>query len=145
MEIKPPLTPGQSALSKLAENSLGLKIGQKVDAQVINATIQAEKNTITLKLGNQDITVQSSQPIKLAPGQDLTLQVTKLVPVMEFKILGTLPELKAQSQIADLRLNLIPTAGDDSHDSSRLSSAFPTSMEVRSVAIGREPMQTDSQ
>ena len=110
MEIKPPLTPGQLALSKLAENSLGLKIGQKVDAQVINATIQAEKNTITLKLGNQDITVQSNQPIKLAPGQDLTLQVTKLVPVMEFKILGTLPELKAQSQIADLRLNLIPAA-----------------------------------
>lgn len=142
MDIKPPLnTQSQSALIKLAENSLGLKIGQKIDAQVINANIQAEKNTITLKLGNQDITVQSNQPIKLAPGQDLTLQVMKLVPVMEFKILGTPSELNAQSQIADLRLQLIPTTKDGGRDSSRLSSAFPPSMAVKSAAIDREPMR----
>jgi MerR family transcriptional regulator, mercuric resistance operon regulatory protein len=35
----------------------------------------------------------------------------------------------------------LSTARDGGHDCSRQSSAFPPSMEVRSVAIGREPMR----
>ena len=147
MDIKLPLnTQSQSALIKLAENSLGLKIGQKVDAQVINATIQAEKNTITLKLGNKEITVQSNQPIKLAPGQGLALQVIKLVPIMEFKILGTplelkaqltlAPEQQAQTQIPDLRLKLMPETTEKQDVIKNLAASLPLKQQLDVKIIG---------
>ena len=104
------------------ENTLNLKVGQQLDVKVINADIQAAKNAITLSLGGKDVTVQSNQPITLNPGQDLKIQVTQIAPVIEFKVLDPLPELK--NQAIELRLKLIPTARDGG-----------------SAASGKEPMR----
>lgn len=104
------------------ENTLNLKVGQQLDVKVISAEVLAEKNAITLTLGNKDITVQSNQSITLNPGQDLKIQVTQIAPSIEFKILNSLPELKTPA--AELRLKLIPTAKDGG-----------------SVAIGKELMR----
>ncbi|MGZ8159921.1 MAG: hypothetical protein ACXWT4_14055 [Methylobacter sp.] len=95
---------------RLAENTLNLKVGQQLDVKVTGADIQAAKNAITLSLGNKDVTVQSNQPITLKPGQDLKIQVTQVAPVIEFKILDSLPEQK--NQATELRLKLISTATD---------------------------------
>ncbi|WP_340121842.1 flagellar hook-length control protein FliK [Methylobacter svalbardensis] len=106
------------------ENTLNFKVGQKLDAKVISADIQAAKNVITLAVGNKDITVQSNQPITTNPGQNLKIQVTQTIPVVEFKILNSSPEL------AELRLKLIaasgqepvrPTVGDKQDGASRSS------------------------
>lgn len=123
MDINPPInTQSLSAPNRLLENTLNLKVGQQLDVKVINADIQAAKNTITLSLGGKDVSVQSNQPITLNSGQDLKIQVTQVAPVIEFKILDPLPELKIPA--LELRLKLIPTARDGG-----------------SVAIGREPMR----
>jgi uncharacterized protein (UPF0147 family) len=133
MDINSLINPQTLATNRLVENALNLKVGQQLDVKVVGADIQAAKNAITLTLGNKDITVQSSQPITVNPGQDLKIQVTQIAPVIEFKILGTLAELKAKSiqlqdpktQAAELRLKLIPTA-----------------MDGGSAARGREPMRS---
>ena len=127
MDINSPInTQNLSASSRLAENTLNLKIGQQLDAKVIGADIQAAKNAIALTLGDKNITVQSNQPIRPSPGQDLKIQVTQVAPVIEFKVLDSLPELKTQA--AELRLKLISTARDGG-----------------SAASGKEPMRPTSQ
>ncbi|HEY8096535.1 MAG TPA: flagellar hook-length control protein FliK [Methylobacter sp.] len=108
------------AINRLAENALNLKVGQQLDVKVVGADIQAAKNAITLSLGNKDVTVQSSQPVTLSPGQDLKIQVTQIAPSVEFKILNSLPELQTQAaqlqdpknQSAELRLKLMPTISE---------------------------------
>jgi len=123
MDINSPInTLPLSAPGRLLENTLSLKVGQQLDVKVINADIQAAKNAVTLSLGGKDISVQSNQPITLNSGQDLKIQVTQVAPVIEFKVLDPLPELK--NQTVELRLKLIPTARDGG-----------------SVAIGKEPMR----
>jgi len=119
MDINSPKnTPSLFAANRLLENTLNLKVSQQLDVKVIKADIQAAKNAITLSLGSKDITVQSNRPIALNPGQELKVQVTKVAPAIEFKILEPLPDLK------ELRLKLISTARDGG-----------------SVAFGREPMR----
>ncbi len=130
MDINSLINPQALATNRLVENALNLKVGQQLDVKVVGADIQAAKNAITLTLGDKDITVQSSQPIAVNPGQELKIQVTQIAPVIEFKILGTLAELKAKSvqlqdpktQPAELRLKLISTI-----------------REGGSVAIGEKP------
>ena len=133
MDIRLPInTQSLLASNRLMESALSLKVGQQLDVKVIGADILVAKNAITLTLGDKDITVQSNQPITLNPGQDLKVQVTQIAPVIEFKILDTLLELKAKTfqlqnpnnQLAELRLKLLPTARDGG-----------------SVAIAKEPMQ----
>lgn len=125
MDINPLIT-GQSLLppNKLAENALNLKVGQQLDVKVVNADIQAAKNAVTLSIGNKDVTLQSNQPVKLNPGQDLKIQVTQIAPSIEFKILDSLPEQKAQAiqanVTAELRLKL---------------------MDSSSAAVGKEPLR----
>jgi hypothetical protein len=119
MDINSPInTHSLFAASRLLENTLNLKVNQQLDVKVIKANIQAAKNTIALALGGKDVIVQSNRPIELRPGQDLKIQVTKVAPIIEFKVLESFPELK------ELRLKLISTARDGG-----------------SVAMGREPMR----
>jgi hypothetical protein len=106
------------AANRLPENTLSLKVSQQLDVKVIQADIQAAKNAITLSLGGKDVTVQSNRPIALNSGQELKIQVTRIAPVIEFKILEPLPEQK------ELRLKLISITRDGG-----------------SVEIGREPMR----
>jgi hypothetical protein len=95
--------------NKLTESAFNLKVGQQLEVKAVSANIQVAKNMITLSLGNCDITVQSNQPIKLNPVQILTIQLTKITPVTEFKILTASPELK--NLTADLRLTILTTDG----------------------------------
>ncbi len=119
------------------ENTLNLKVGQKLDAKVINANIQAAKNVITLTLGNKDITVQSNQPMTTNPGQNLKIQVTQTIPVVEFKILNSSPEL------AELRLKLIIASGQEpvrptaaeKQDSATLSSPTKQPLDAKIIGI----------
>ncbi|MGZ5030146.1 MAG: flagellar hook-length control protein FliK [Methylobacter sp.] len=106
------------AANRLLENTLNLKVNQQLDVKVIKADIQAAKNTIALALGGKDVIVQSNRPIELSSGQDLKIQITKVAPIIEFKVLETSSELK------ELRLKLISTTRDS-----------------ESAAIGKEPMR----
>ncbi|MBL6987754.1 MAG: flagellar hook-length control protein FliK [Methylobacter sp.] len=136
--------PPMFGANKPLENTLNLKVGQKLDAKVIGADIQAAKNAITLAVGNKDITVQSSQPITLDPNQNLKIQVTQVIPVLEFKILKSSPELKAQdpnNQTAEIRLKVIATAKDGGSVASGQEPMRPTAKDGGSVASGQEPMR----
>ncbi len=150
MDINPRIN-AQTLLgvNRLAENALDLKVGQQLDVKVTGAAILAAKNAITLTLGNKDITVQSSQPITLSPGQDLKIQVTQIAPVTEFKLLNPPTELKNQAlqlqdpktQTTELRLKLISTARDGGSVAIGREPMRPAVRDDGSVAIGREPMR----
>ncbi|PPD22323.1 MAG: hypothetical protein CTY18_04100 [Methylomonas sp.] len=81
------LTPVQpvSRLSNL------LKVGQQLNSQVIVATVQAEKTAITLKLNGQLVSVQASRPLSLTPGQTLSVEVSRLTPVLTLTLLNPPP------------------------------------------------------
>ncbi|MEQ1621885.1 MAG: flagellar hook-length control protein FliK [Methylococcales bacterium] len=106
MDIKLPLlglpSPAQTLSGLSAINLLDLKVGQTLDAKVISTLVTTAQTSIALKLGNQVITAQSSQPFKLQPGQNLALQVTRIVPTIELKIVSTLPEIINQPLLLNL-------------------------------------------
>lgn len=77
-------------------SNLNLKVGQPLEAKVINAMITTTQNAISLKIGNQIITVQSSESLNLQPGQTLVMQVTKVTPTLELKLLSPLPSVNSQ-------------------------------------------------
>ncbi|MDO9169574.1 MAG: flagellar hook-length control protein FliK [Methylobacter sp.] len=144
MDINSPINPkALFGVNRPLENTLNLKVGQKLDAKVINADIQAAKNTLTLALGNKDITVQSNQPMTTNPGQNLKLQVTQTVPVVEFKILNSSPEL------AELRLKFIAANGQEpmrptARDGGSVASGTTARMQEvgqRMEQLPREPMR----
>ena len=137
MDINSPIS-AQSLLasSRLLENPLNLKVGQQLEVKVINADIQAVKNAVTLSLVGKDVTVQSNQPVALSSGQDLKIQVTQVAPVIEFKVLEPLPELK--SQAVELRLKLIPTPRDAGSAASVKEASQPTGANAAGVAIAKQ-------
>ncbi len=133
MDINSPrLPPAIFGANRPLENTLNLKVGQKLDAKIIGADIQAAKNAMTLALGNKNITVQSNKPVTTNPGQHLKIQVTQTIPVLEFKILNSLPEL---------RLKLIATARDGGSVANGQEPMRPTARDGGSVANGQEPMR----
>ena len=137
MDINLPIS-AQNLLgaNRVAENALNLKVGQQLDVKVIGAEITAAKNAITLNLGNQDISVQSTQPMSLNSGQNIKIQVIQIAPVVVFKILDLLPELKGQS--AELRLKLMPTVRDAG------SVAIGTAVRMQELTqLPRETMLTE--
>jgi hypothetical protein len=126
MDIKLPVNLlNSSALTKLVENPLSLKVGQKLDVKVISTLLKTEINTIALKLANSTINVQSNQAIELAPGQELQIQVTKVSPMLEFAIIFSTPDLKRQAIASDLRLKLITTTTDKHDTDSIPESSLP--------------------
>ncbi len=140
MDINSPIN-AQSLLAsnRLLENTLNLKVGQQLDVKVINADIQATKNAITLAMGDKNVTVQSNQPVALNSGQNLKIQVTQVAPVVEFKILNPLSELKTQA--VELRLKLIPTARDGGSIASSQELMRSTAKNAESIANNKELMQ----
>ena len=148
----PIITQSLLASNRLMESALSLKVGQQLDVKVISADILAAKNAITLTLGDKDITVQSNQPITLTPGQNLKVQVTRIAPVIEFKILDTLLELKAKTiqlqnpnnQSAELRLKLIPTARDGGSAAINKEPMRPTVRDGGSVAVAEKQAGTEA-
>jgi flagellar hook-length control protein FliK len=143
MDINSPInTQSLLAPNRLLENTLNLKVGQQLDVKVIKADIQAAKNAVTLTLGDKDINVQSNQPIELKSGQDLKIQVTRVAPTIEFKILESLPEQKAQA--VEVRLRLMTTALDGGSAANVKEPVRPNAMDGGSAAIEKKPPQPDS-
>ncbi|MEQ1528010.1 MAG: flagellar hook-length control protein FliK [Methylococcales bacterium] len=101
MDIKLPLNSlNPATLNKLSNQMLTLKVGQQLDGKVLSSELQAGKVTVTLKLGNDTITLQSNNPITVTPGQNLQIQVLKVAPLPEFKVVSGLPaEFKLQPQL----------------------------------------------
>ena len=94
------------------ENLLNLRVGQQLDVKTISADITATKNAITLSLGNKEISVQSTQPLTLNPGQAVKIQVTQIAPTIEFKIVTPLTEINTRTP--DLRLKLFSSTLENS-------------------------------
>jgi len=137
MDINSPInTQSLFAANRLLENTLNLKVNQQLDVKVIKADIQAAKNAIALALGGKDVIVQSNRPIELKPGQDLKIQVTKVAPIIEFKVLESSPELK------ELRLKLISTARDGGSVAMGREPMRPIASDGKSVAMSKELMQS---
>jgi flagellar hook-length control protein FliK len=85
VEIRLPLISSLplSSGSKIS-NNISLQLNQLIEAKVIEtATLQ---NTLTLQIGKQHVQVKNEPLLNLKPGQNLILQVIKLVPVVEFQI-----------------------------------------------------------
>jgi hypothetical protein len=137
MDINSPInTQSLFAANRLLENTLNLKVNQQLDVKVIKADIQAAKNAIALALGGKDVIVQSNRPIELKPGQDLKVLVTKVAPIIEFKVLESSPELK------ELRLKLISTARDGGSVAMGREPMRPIASDGKSVAMSKELMQS---
>ncbi|WP_174626459.1 flagellar hook-length control protein FliK [Candidatus Methylobacter favarea] len=111
----------------------------------------AEKNTFLLKLADNIIKAQSNHGIRLDPGQNLVLQVTKIAPAIEFKILNALPELKPQPlsssekqlQTTGLRFILTPpiTEKQDVLKSFESSLSLKQQLEVKIVGFEGNKIQ----
>ncbi|MDD1622096.1 MAG: flagellar hook-length control protein FliK [Methylococcaceae bacterium] len=87
MDIKLPLDVNlQTATTKAANNPLNLKLNQILAAKVVDTQIML--NTLTLNVADKRVSVQTQQPLNLQPGQALQLQVVKMLPVLEFRIVG---------------------------------------------------------
>lgn len=69
-----------------AAAGLELKLNQIIEAKVIDN--QLLLNALTLKVADKTLSLQTQQPLNLRPGQALQLQVLKLPPEPEFKILA---------------------------------------------------------
>ena len=87
MDITLPLNANlQMAINKATDSGLNLKLNQVVEAKVIDTQIMLD--TLALKINDKTINVQTKLPITLQPGQTLQLQVSKLLPTPELKIIG---------------------------------------------------------
>ncbi|WP_445369337.1 flagellar hook-length control protein FliK [Methylomonas sp. BW4-1] len=87
MDIKLPLDAKLvMALSKSSASISELKLNQVLDAKII--TNQVMLNTLTVSVADKTMTLQSQQALALQPGQTLQLQVVKLLPTPELKIIA---------------------------------------------------------
>ncbi len=112
MDINSLLNAQMPVTNRSVENLLNLRVGQQLDVKTIRTDITASTNAITLSLGNKNISVQSTQPLTLNPGQAVKLQVIQIAPTIEFKIVTPLPAIN--SQAPDLRLKLISNTSENS-------------------------------
>lgn len=96
----------------LMNNSRNLRVGQLFDATVTSVGL----NTITLKVGEQKVTVQNNIPINLMSlmrnqqNPVLNLQVTKISPAVEFQLVAQQLVLKdfPPEQLKQLRFTVVP-------------------------------------
>ncbi len=94
MEIQLPLNANvQLALNKAGGDGLNLKIGQILEAKVVET--QTILQSLTLKVADKTLVVQSDRSLPLENGQLLQLKVIKLLPQAEFKLLSASPTATA--------------------------------------------------
>jgi len=90
MDIKLPLDAKLvMALNKSSAPIAELKLNQVLDAKII--TNQVMLNTLTVSVADKTMTLHSQQALALPPGQTLQLQVVKLLPTPELKIIAPPP------------------------------------------------------
>ncbi|WFP51183.1 flagellar hook-length control protein FliK [Methylomonas sp. EFPC3] len=95
MEIKLPLDANlQAALNKVSAAFPELKLNQVLEAKI--AVNQAQLNLLTVNMAGKTLTLQTPLPLPFAAGQSLQLQVVKLLPTPEFKLIA--PPLPANAK-----------------------------------------------
>lgn len=88
MDIKPSLTAGLPPTGpKPSSAGLDLKMHQLLEAKVIENQIALDK--LTVKVDDKTLSLQTDRPLNLQGGQAIQLQVVKLLPQPEFKIVPT--------------------------------------------------------
>ncbi|MGR8932490.1 MAG: flagellar hook-length control protein FliK [Gammaproteobacteria bacterium] len=129
MDIKPTMALNQPpTLTKIG--NLELKLHQVIEAKVIQTQIAL--NTLSLKEADLTMALRSQQPltINLKPDQSLQLQVVKLIPELEFKVLALAldaqtsprPVLENPPQLLKLTGLTVPTLPDNSAKTPSFSS-----------------------
>ena len=73
-------------LSTVNINGQPLKLNQLLDAKVTETQLLLD--TLSLKIGDKTLSVSAQPPLSLQAGQSLQLQVIKLLPTPEFKVLA---------------------------------------------------------
>ncbi len=94
MDIVPPKNPQLS--SQLIFNkidSLSLKLNQQLEVKVLSTQVETLNLVLKSIASSQPIQVKSNFPVTTSPEQTFQLIVSKLMPVAEFKVLGTVPEI----------------------------------------------------
>lgn len=126
MDITSPLNSNlQLPLNKIDVDGLNLKIGQLLNAKVIETQILLD--TLTLKVGDKTLFVQADRPVSLQSGQSLQLQVVKLLPQAEFKMAPTLPsQLSTPTDTVTLKLLSQPLATQQPTSTNTALSALQT-------------------
>jgi flagellar hook-length control protein FliK len=91
MDIKPPILPNLPLplLNVGATSGLELKLNQLLPAKIIETQILL--NTLSVQLGEKSVSLQADLPLKMSPGQTIELQVSKLQPTPEFKLVSPPP------------------------------------------------------
>jgi|GEM_PF-1118363 hypothetical protein len=101
--------------------SLNLSLNQVLVAKVIDTQIL--QNTITLSIADKTVVMQPQTPVTLQSGQSLQLQVSKLLPSPEFKVISS---------------GSNPTAGqsDAAADSPQILKLLNQPLNLASVGLG---------
>ncbi len=105
MDIKPPIIISPQQLPSFPDslNGMNLKLGQILEAKVIES--QTILNAFTVSIADQTLSLQSQHPLNLPTNQALTLQVIKLLPSPEFKLIHYSPPPPNQSGITGQNLD----------------------------------------
>ncbi|WKJ89079.1 flagellar hook-length control protein FliK [Methylomonas montana] len=144
MDIKLPLDAKlQLAIDKVGGTAPELKLNQILDAKII--THQATLNTLSVSIAGKTLTLQNQQALPLQPGQTLQLQVAKLLPTLELKILeppSTSGSLTAQgAEPAILKLLSPPTSSSTTSPSSLINTlSSGQQLQVQIVDIGKHTL-----
>ncbi|PPD33681.1 MAG: hypothetical protein CTY19_06985 [Methylomonas sp.] len=138
----------QLAINKLNDaNSLNLKLHQVLEAKIVDNQIMLD--TLTLKINDKIVNTQAKLLTPLPPGQSLQLQVVKLLPTPEFKILAVLtaasavPKAITHNELPLLKLLTPPLPGTQSSqpDGPQLSSGLRLSATVMHLSGDKLTLQ----
>ncbi|MCQ8106326.1 flagellar hook-length control protein FliK [Methylomonas sp. SURF-2] len=139
MQINLPLPAvPQAILNKIGDGGLNLKLNQLVEAKVLDTRIMLD--TLTVKINDKTVNLRPNSAIELLPGQALKLQVVKLLPAPEFKIIAELlPGTAAQTAPQKAELPLLklvnpPIAANPPANTGL--NQLPPDQALRAVVIG---------
>ena len=143
MDIKRPQSSENSRpRTQAITQALNLKLHQLLQLKVISS--EAKTNTLTLEIAssNKAIQVKSNQAFKTEPGQLLKLQVTKLTPSAEFKVLDS-QTLKATDNITIiLKTTVAPVKSPQLTEAEKTGSELATKvLTAKIIAIDKNGVQ----
>lgn len=144
MDIKLPLDAKlQLAIDKVGGTTPELKLNQILDAKII--TNQTMLNTLSVSMAGKTLTLQNKQALPLQPGQTLQLQVVKLLPTLELKILAPPSggsSLSPQAAEAAVLKLLPPPTSPPTTPPGNLVNAFSTGQQLQAqiLEIGKHTL-----
>ncbi|MGR9045883.1 MAG: flagellar hook-length control protein FliK [Gammaproteobacteria bacterium] len=104
MEIKLPIdAQSQMTLVRMKDTPLALKVGQIVEVNVVLQN-RLDTQSITLELADKTLQLQSNQPLAVASGEKLKLEVIRLIPSLEFKVVTTPKDASANQAPSSIQI-----------------------------------------